>query len=185
MLDFEYKYQGAPLAGKDFASWIPAQIQTALVKSPYVTVVERNKLNEVLKEQALSQTGVIDEATAIKVGKIIGAQKILMGDYQCNLKERYSISARLVDIESGAVEVQRIASDLKNKEILEYAEDVAAHIIARMKNQIALENIAKLENPGEPFNINVSAEKDTFALGEMLTFTAESDKNCHLYIFEL
>ena len=185
ILDFEYKYKGIPLTGKDFASWIPAQIQAALVKSPYITVVERNKLNEVLKEQALSQTGIIDESTAIKVGKIIGAQKILMGEYQCNVKERYSISSRLVDIETGTVEVQRVISDIKKKEIKKYTDDVASQIIARMKNQIALENIAKLENPNAQFKINVSTAKDTFLLGEMLTFTIEAEKNCYLYIFDI
>ena len=38
------------------------------------SVVERDKLNLVLKEQGLAQAGAVDPATAAKVGKIIGVK---------------------------------------------------------------------------------------------------------------
>jgi curli biogenesis system outer membrane secretion channel CsgG len=43
------------------------------------SVVERDKLNLVLKEQGLAQTGAVDPATAAKVGKILGVKYIIMG----------------------------------------------------------------------------------------------------------
>ncbi|MBN1351612.1 DUF4384 domain-containing protein [candidate division KSB1 bacterium] len=185
ILDFELKQQGMQTASEDLGSWISAQIQAALVKSPYLTVVERNRLDEVMKEQALSQTGIMDERTAIQVGKIIGAQKILMGEYQYSQKKRYNISSRLVDIETGKVEVQRIISDIKKKEVKKYTNEVASVIIARIKNQVALENIAKLENPHSPFQVKLSTPKESYSPGEMLTFTIEAEKNCYIYVFDI
>src|SRR3954469_6454326 len=43
------------------------------------SVIERDKLNLVLKEQGLAQTGAIDPATAAKVGKILGVKYIILG----------------------------------------------------------------------------------------------------------
>ena len=52
---------------------------TMLVKSKAVNVVEREKLENVLKEQKLSLSGIIDESTAIEVGKLVGAQAVVIG----------------------------------------------------------------------------------------------------------
>ena len=43
------------------------------------SVVERDKLNLVLKEQGLGTAGAVDPATAAKVGKILGVRYIVMG----------------------------------------------------------------------------------------------------------
>jgi TolB-like protein len=42
-------------------------------------VVERDKINFVLNEIELQQSGKVDEATAVKVGKILGAQYMVFG----------------------------------------------------------------------------------------------------------
>ena len=43
------------------------------------SVVERDKLNLVLKEQGLGASGAVDPASAAKVGKILGVKYILLG----------------------------------------------------------------------------------------------------------
>jgi curli biogenesis system outer membrane secretion channel CsgG len=43
------------------------------------SVIERDKLALVLKEQGLAQTGAVDPSTAAKVGKLLGVKYIIMG----------------------------------------------------------------------------------------------------------
>src|SRR2546426_10379358 len=43
------------------------------------SVVERDKLNLVLKEQGLATAGAVDPTTAAKVGKILGVKYVVMG----------------------------------------------------------------------------------------------------------
>ncbi|TMA17456.1 MAG: hypothetical protein E6J84_07600 [Deltaproteobacteria bacterium] len=43
------------------------------------SVVERDKLNLVLKEQGLATAGAVDPTTAAKVGKLLGVQYVVMG----------------------------------------------------------------------------------------------------------
>jgi curli biogenesis system outer membrane secretion channel CsgG len=52
---------------------------TALVKSGTFDVIERAELERILKEQKLGADGLLDPATAPKVGKILGVDYILGG----------------------------------------------------------------------------------------------------------
>jgi curli biogenesis system outer membrane secretion channel CsgG len=46
---------------------------------PYFSVIERDAVTKVLQEQMLHQTGVVDAKTATDVGKMLGADGIVMG----------------------------------------------------------------------------------------------------------
>src|SRR5262245_51016539 len=52
---------------------------TQLVNSGQFSVIERQKLNTVLSEQALGASGAVQSSTAAKIGKILGAQIIFTG----------------------------------------------------------------------------------------------------------
>jgi len=62
-------------------------------------VIERNKIAELLKEIALSQTGSVEESTAIKAGKILGAQSIAFGSFMV-LGSDVRIDTRIVNVET-------------------------------------------------------------------------------------
>jgi len=68
-----------------------------------INVVERMQLAKVMQEQALGQTGIIDEASAVKVGNILGADLLVLGSFQ-KAKNNLRITARLVEAESGKVQ---------------------------------------------------------------------------------
>jgi tetratricopeptide (TPR) repeat protein len=48
-------------------------------KSDFIMFLEREYLQKIFEEQALSQTGAIDEKTAVQVGKISGVNTIVVG----------------------------------------------------------------------------------------------------------
>jgi len=48
-------------------------------KSEFIMFLERENLQKIFEEQALSQTGVIDEKTAVQVGKLSGVNTIVVG----------------------------------------------------------------------------------------------------------
>ncbi|RPI95687.1 MAG: hypothetical protein EHM32_05165 [Spirochaetales bacterium] len=54
-------------------------ISHCFFKTGRVEVVEREALERILKEQNLSMTGLIDDKSAVKVGKLLGADVILVG----------------------------------------------------------------------------------------------------------
>ena len=63
---------------------VSADIEALLVgiqveDDPYFSVIERGAVEKLLEEQMLHQTGVVDPSTAAKIGKLLGADGIVMG----------------------------------------------------------------------------------------------------------
>lgn len=52
---------------------------TALVKTRKFDVIEREKLKSILKEQKLGETGLVDQSRAAQMGKLLGAQFVVVG----------------------------------------------------------------------------------------------------------
>jgi TolB-like protein len=67
-----------------------------------VRLVERDRLEEILAELKLAQSGKIDASTAAKVGKLLGARYIVLGGY-FDLMDTLRADARVVEVETGKV----------------------------------------------------------------------------------
>lgn len=67
-----------------------------------LSIVERDKLEAVLKEQKLSNSKEFDPNTAAKIGKLLGAQVILTGGY-FEMMGSLRIDARFIDVETGKI----------------------------------------------------------------------------------
>ena len=71
---FPFEVKGAGW-GDEFSD----AISHCFFKTGRVEVVEREALERILREQNLSMTGLIDDKSAVKVGKLLGADVILVG----------------------------------------------------------------------------------------------------------
>jgi curli biogenesis system outer membrane secretion channel CsgG len=74
------EFQNATDYGSDQLSRVASDmLVTALKQSERFLLVERERLNLVLAEQALGQTGALDPDTRAKVGQVLGAQFLILG----------------------------------------------------------------------------------------------------------
>ncbi len=74
----------------------------ALVNQDRFQVVERNKLDIILREQKLSRTNLFEEKTAIKIGRLVAAQSLIAGSIiQSRLGSE--IIARMIDTETSDI----------------------------------------------------------------------------------
>lgn len=83
-------------------SGIAETMITDLRKSASIDIVEREQLDKALGEVMLQNAKATDEATAVKVGKLVGAKTVVLGSFQQAEKE-IRINARFVNVETGAV----------------------------------------------------------------------------------
>ena len=67
-----------------------------------VNLVERKRILEVIEEQKLSLTGLMDTGTAIEVGKLLSARYIITGTV-IPMQNSVVIFGRLIDVESGEI----------------------------------------------------------------------------------
>lgn len=73
-----------------------------LSKVSMLDVVERARLEEILKEQELNNSAKFDNETATKIGKLLGAEHIMTGSF-FELMGRLRIDSRLIDVETGRI----------------------------------------------------------------------------------
>jgi len=66
-----------------------------------MTVVEREKMEQVLNELGKSFSGMIDSSTAAEIGNMLGVEAIVVGTV-ADMGNSVDLRARLVDVEKGA-----------------------------------------------------------------------------------
>lgn len=75
IIDFESKAPGNPDLGKQLGDILTARLSI----HDQFRLVERQKLQELLKEQQLNLSGMVDSGQAVKVGKMLGARIMVFG----------------------------------------------------------------------------------------------------------
>ncbi|MDP6396900.1 MAG: CsgG/HfaB family protein [Candidatus Marinimicrobia bacterium] len=78
------------------------RLRDELVNTGKYTVIERGKMEEILKEQAFQQIGCTSDECAVEVGKLLSVEGIIIGSIS-NVGSVYSVSARIVSVESGEI----------------------------------------------------------------------------------
>jgi len=99
-------------------SKVSDQLVAKLVQNQYYTIIERAKIEEVLKEQSLSLSGLVDEQQAVTVGNLIGAQALITGSGSYSVKdeggwEKYKVKeknekGKKVDVEKERYNIYRL-----------------------------------------------------------------------------
>jgi TolB-like protein len=74
-----------------------------LLANPRVSVVERERIQALLVEQNLTSQKTIDPATAVRLGKIIGAQYMIYGAFMSDGRGQFVLTAKTVNVETSAI----------------------------------------------------------------------------------
>jgi hypothetical protein len=122
-----------------------AGIVTTLLLDLDINMVERAKLDEVLKEQLIQLTHA-DDANVLKVGKLVGAQAIIVGGVQQWERQEQgrtsnvSLSLRMIDVESGQLlfNGEGHLTDLRGDDPEASARLIVHRILARFGSQTGL-----------------------------------------------
>lgn len=77
---------------------------TEMAGNTSIRVIERDQVQRLIDEQKLVTGGMIDQATAVKVGKLLGAQHMIFGGFMSDRAGNFRIDARAVNVETGQIE---------------------------------------------------------------------------------
>lgn len=84
--------------GKIVAEWFT----TALVNTGRFDVIERRLLQQILEEQKMGVTGLIDPRSASRLGKVLGVKTVVSGTVQ-SYDGISEINVRLLNVETGSI----------------------------------------------------------------------------------
>jgi len=105
---------------------------TELHANPSLRIVERDHLQQLLQEQNLDTTSRVDQETAVRIGKLLGVQHMIMGGYQIDPTGNMRLDARAVNVESSQVVYGETVTG-KSEDVLAIIADLAAKMNRGMK----------------------------------------------------
>lgn len=111
-------------SGKAVTGFVTAE----LAKHPKYRLLERSKLKTVIDEQDLQTTSLVDDQTAIRVGKILGVDGVVLGsvsEYEMDKTTAYIYVVPVVSREYRVGATLRII-DVRNSEVI-YAHSASAN----------------------------------------------------------
>jgi len=80
-------------------------LMTDLARSAQVQVVDRLRIDALLRELRLAQAGFVDTSSAARFGRLVGARRIVLGAMTTMDGGRARLDGRVGDVLTGAVEV--------------------------------------------------------------------------------
>lgn len=76
---------------------------TSMAQNPGIRLVERENIERILAEQNLARDGRVDDATAARVGKLLGARHMLTGSFVTDRSGTMVITIKSIDAETGRI----------------------------------------------------------------------------------
>jgi len=107
---------------------------TAFVKDGRFDVIERGLLKKILNEQKLGMSGILDETTATKIGKLLGVKIIISGSV-LKLQNILEINARIIDVETASI----IAAENVKSSAAVRLQDLVVRMSAKIIKNFPLE----------------------------------------------
>lgn len=118
---------------------------TAMIQTKQFKVIERNQLDKLLEEQALGQSGALDEQTALEVGNILGVNAIVIGSISV-LNETIEMDSRLLNAANGEAIAAASGTAKQSGQIRETINQMA-NVLAKSGHKISTVKEVIEENP--------------------------------------
>ncbi|MCU0845845.1 MAG: hypothetical protein MUC76_13070, partial [Spirochaetes bacterium] len=129
---------------KIVAGCVGDMLRADLVDVGVFTVVERGQMNEILKEQGFQMTGCTDSACAVQVGKLLSANKILVGEVT-RLGKSIVITVRIVDVEKGVADFAAKEAAADEDALEEASRKLSKKLIERISGKTTAELLRERE----------------------------------------
>ena len=97
-----FKEVGADVSEHSLGKVVAELLSVNLSQQNPFVVVERERLDQIMREHRLSDLGVVDDNTAAEMGKILGAESLVSGAISA-VGPNYIVTVRQVDVASGKV----------------------------------------------------------------------------------
>ncbi|MFH0974702.1 MAG: CsgG/HfaB family protein [Spirochaetota bacterium] len=109
-------------------------ISTKIFEAKIFTIVEREQIDKVLKEIELQKTKYTESESAVKMGKLLSARKILAGSV--HRLDKYYLIMKVINVEDGTVEGDYRVSFNNESAIEDAVSELVNIMLYDFKNEI-------------------------------------------------
>lgn len=103
-------------------------ISSTLVNSGNYDIVERSLLEQVMQEQQFSNSGAVDDKDATEIGKLAGANKIVLSMVTMTDRRYVMMSVKMIDVKTANVEKQKVKI-VETSKLLENIEPITLSLL--------------------------------------------------------
>lgn len=107
-------------------------LTVALSQVQQVQLIERHQIQLVLQEQSFTQSLFADPDSAPELGRLLGASKMLLGNYQ-KIGNTLVVNTRIVDVSSGQID-QRLVTQIQGdyQQVLQVQRQLSDDLLRRL-----------------------------------------------------
>lgn len=178
VLDFTSFMMGDGGAAVNLGKAITAMLVTEFSNRDGIQVIERAQLNDMLREQDLVLSGRVDESSAIEIGKLLGAQYVLLGQAS-SIVDNLRMDIRAVDVETSEIVAVLKKSD-RTSELLSVVVALADEF-GQQLNLVPPSNRPAMEPIPVPATIAFSRAVDFEDRGEVDRAIQEYERTLELH----
>ena len=178
VLDFTSFMMGDGGAAVNLGKAITAMLVTEFSSREGIQVIERAQLNDMLREQDLVLSGRVDESSAIEIGKMLGAQYVLLGQAS-SIVDNLRMDIRAVDVETSEIVAVLKKSD-RTSELLSVVVALADEF-GQQLNLVPPSNRPEMESIPVPATIAFSRAVDFEDRGELDRAIQEYERTLELH----
>ncbi len=110
---------------------LPSMFINAFSGIKNLKIIDRSILNKILEKQALNQTGLFEKDSLQKVGKLIGANYLILGSLIKGISGDIRIDCRIVNSESGEIiNAEEVTGEIDD--IFEISEDICKKLLENL-----------------------------------------------------
>ena len=150
----EFENNSGKMELEHFKKGIRDMLTTDIGQIKDITIIERGRLDQILKEINLTQSKYFDKTQSAKIGNLLGADYLLTGSYLLE-NDTFRIDVRLVRVSTAEI-VYTEKTEGSRAEFFDLEKNLAIAIVQKMKpnvskkelrrvNQIQTENFASFE----------------------------------------
>jgi TolB-like protein len=178
VLDFTSFMMGDGGAAVNLGKAITAMLVTEFSNREGIQVIERAQLNDMLREQDLVLSGRVDESSAIEIGKMLGAQYVLLGQAS-SIVDNLRMDIRAVDVETSEIVAVLKKSD-RTSELLSVVVALADEF-GQQLNLVPPSDRPAMESIPVPATIAFSRAVDFEDRGELDRAIQEYERTLELH----
>jgi TolB-like protein len=123
---------------------LPALLMSDLAVSPSLRLVDRLATDAVLRETQLIDAGAVDPRGAPRVGRLVGARRLLLGEVTYSGPTRIRISARVVDVLAGTVQ-ELVSAEAPLDRVIDAERALAVRLFEQLDVTLTPAQRAKIE----------------------------------------
>ena len=142
-----------------FQKGITIMLITDLSKVGQLTLVERTRIQALIDELSLSESGIVAPEASLETGKLLGAQYIVGGTFLAGERSPLKIASDILNTRATDA-MDKVFSEGDMEELIRLEKDLAFKIVEALKIKLSEKQKKKLE---KPMSTNLRALEYLFA----------------------